>query len=101
MTRPQRIDDHRSRAALRAKRLSDFDPSAAAAHLGIFGLPFPPHESEIIIIPAPYEATTSYGNGTSMAPEAILKASYQVDLFERASQDHRVRTHGSSPHEAW
>jgi agmatinase len=60
-----------------------FDPNAAAtADSGIFGLPFTPEDSKIVLIPVPYEATTSYGGGTSNGPAAILEASKQVDLFD-------------------
>jgi len=61
-----------------------FDPDAAAAHgSGIYGLPFTPDEAHVIVIPVPYEATTSYGGGTSRGPEAVFEASKQVDLFDR------------------
>lgn len=60
-----------------------FDPNAAAtSHSGIFGLPFNEKESALILVPVPWEVTTSYGGGTSRAPAAILKASHQVDLFD-------------------
>ena len=60
-----------------------FDPDAAAtAGSGIYGLPFKPHESKVVVIPVPYEATTSYGGGTSRGPAAVLEASKQVDLFD-------------------
>ncbi len=60
-----------------------FDPNAAAApDSGIFGLPFTPEDSKIVLIPVPFEATTSYGGGTSNGPRAILEASKQVDLFD-------------------
>ncbi len=63
--------------------MSKFDPNAAAsADSGIFGLPFTEEESAIIYIPVPWEATTSYGGGTSDGPAAILEASKQVDLFD-------------------
>jgi agmatinase len=59
-----------------------FDPNAAASsNSGIFGLPFTPEESALVLLPVPWEATTSYGGGTSRGPEAILAASRQVDLF--------------------
>ncbi|MDP4220358.1 MAG: hypothetical protein Q8896_07965, partial [Bacteroidota bacterium] len=32
-------------------------------------------KSKIVILPAPYEKTTSYGGGTGKAPAAIIKAS--------------------------
>ncbi len=60
-----------------------FDPSAAAsADAGIFGLPFDRASSRIVLVPVPFEATTSYGGGTAEGPEAILEASMQVDLLD-------------------
>src|SRR3990167_7742622 len=60
-----------------------FDKNAAAAKdSGIFGLPFTVNESKLILIPVPWEATTSYGSGTSQGPKAILAASKQVDLYD-------------------
>ncbi|MFL5343744.1 MAG: agmatinase family protein [Hyalangium sp.] len=60
-----------------------FDPSAAApADSGIFGLPHSPDEAHVVLVPVPFEATTSYGGGTSEGPGAILHASRQVDLFD-------------------
>jgi agmatinase len=35
-----------------------------------------------VILPVPYEETTSYLKGTALGPEAILKASYQIELFD-------------------
>src|SRR3954453_17858611 len=60
-----------------------FDPDAAASGGGIYGLPFTTHDAHVIVIPVPYEATTSYGGGTSRGPEAVFKASKQADLFDR------------------
>ena len=62
--------------------MNQFDPNGAAEFDGIFGLPYEFENSELVIIPVPWEATTSYGGGTSKGPEAILEASYQVDLFD-------------------
>lgn len=60
-----------------------FDPNAAAApDSGIFGLPFSPEDSKVVLIPVPFEATTSYGGGTADGPAAILEASRQVDLYD-------------------
>ncbi len=62
---------------------ASFDPDAAApAESGIYGLPFTPEESKVIVVPVPFEATTSYGGGTSEGPAAVLEASKQVDLFD-------------------
>src|SRR5262245_26144861 len=60
-----------------------FAPNAAAApDSGIFGLPFTPDQAGVVLVPVPFEATTSYGGGTSEGPNAILHASRQVDLFD-------------------
>jgi agmatinase len=41
------------------------------------------HEnSRVVIVPVPYEATTSYGKGTKNGPSAVLEASQQVELFD-------------------
>ena len=42
----------------------------------------PAKEAEAVILPIPYEATTSYGAGTRQGPEAILAASRQVELWD-------------------
>ena len=39
-------------------------------------------KSKIAILPVPYEATTSYGKGTSKGPAAILDASHFVEFFD-------------------
>lgn len=63
--------------------MSYFNPNAAAgADSGVFGLPYTETESALVLIPVPWEATTSYGGGTSEGPSAILNASKQVDLFD-------------------
>ena len=60
-----------------------FDPNAAAApDSGIYGLPHEPAESGVVLIPVPWEVTTSYRPGTARGPQAILEASRQVDLFD-------------------
>jgi len=41
-----------------------------------------PENSRVAIVPCPYEATVSYGGGTSRGPDAILTASHQVELFD-------------------
>lgn len=62
---------------------TSFDPNAAATEdSGIYGLPFTPDEAQLVLLPVPWEATTSYGSGASLAPDAIFNASKQVDLFD-------------------
>lgn len=66
----------------KAAKIKRFDPnSPGAANAGIYGLPFTPEESDIVLLPVPWEVTTSYGGGTAHGPSAILEASFQVDLF--------------------
>lgn len=63
--------------------LPSFDPDAPAGlNSGIYGLPFTPEQAGVVILPVPFEATTSYGGGTSEGPSAVLEASRQVDLFD-------------------
>jgi len=38
--------------------------------------------AKFVVLPIPYEATTSYLKGTAKAPEAIITASGQVELFD-------------------
>lgn len=66
------------------EKIKNFDPSQPGlADESIFGLPFTAEESEIIIIPVPWEVTVSYGAGASDGPETILDASFQVDLHHQ------------------
>src|ERR687885_2444193 len=39
--------------------------------------------SKVIVLPIPYELTTSYGQGTRQGPRALLQASQQVELYDR------------------
>ncbi len=38
--------------------------------------------SRVVLLPVPYEQTTSFGKGTASGPEAILAASAQVELYD-------------------
>lgn len=60
-----------------------FDPNAPAQPgSGIFGLPYEEAEARVVLLPVPWEATTSYGGGAAQGPGAILHASAQVDLYD-------------------
>ena len=48
--------------------------------------PLPLKEAEVVIVPIPYEATTSYGAGARYGPEAILAASRQVELWDEEGE---------------
>ena len=47
------------------------------------------------VIPAPYEKTVSYGEGTAQGPEAILEASFQLEAYDGVSCPctHGIFTH--------
>jgi agmatinase len=63
--------------------LANYDPNRVSnPENNIFGLPSNEEDARLIIVPVPWEVTVSYGAGTARAPEAILKASMQVDLFD-------------------
>ena len=63
--------------------MAKFDPNAPALPAsGIFGLDDTQASAKVVLIPVPFEATTSYGGGTASGPRAILEASKQVDLFD-------------------
>ncbi len=62
---------------------TSFDPNAPAGlDSGIYGLPFGESDASVVIVPVPWEVTTSYGGGTAQGPAAILAASRQVDLYD-------------------
>lgn len=63
--------------------MTDFNPNLASPKdSGIFGLPYSFEQAALILLPIPWEVTTSYGGGTSLGPQAIFHASKQIDLFD-------------------
>ncbi|MEZ6186408.1 MAG: agmatinase family protein [Planctomycetota bacterium] len=48
----------------------------------IFGVEVDPSDARVVLIPVPFEATTSYGRGAAGGPRAILEASPQIDFFD-------------------
>lgn len=53
-----------------------------ATPFNFLGIPeVDPAEAWVVILPVPFEGTTSYGQGTAAGPEAIIKASRQVELY--------------------
>jgi agmatinase len=68
--------------------LTNYDPNSVAnPNNNIFGLPTNEDDARLVILPIPWEVTVSYAAGTARAPEAILKASMQVDLFDPDTPD--------------
>lgn len=64
----------------KADIISSFNPNSPGLPDQLFGLPFTPETSELVIIPVPWEVTVSYHSGTAKGPEAIRAASTQVDV---------------------
>lgn len=62
--------------------MSTFDPSGPAQHDGVYGLPTRAEDARVVLVPVPWEPTTSYRKGTAGGPANILEASRQVDLFD-------------------
>lgn len=59
-----------------------FDPNGVGiANGNLFGFPVTEQEADIVMIPIPWDATASYGKGTSDGPQAILDASTQLDFY--------------------
>lgn len=45
------------------------------------------------VLPVPYEKTVSYGGGTSLGPQAIIKASEQLETWDGKSNPSRLGIH--------
>ncbi|MCC5919895.1 MAG: agmatinase family protein [Cyclobacteriaceae bacterium] len=60
--------------------IKQFDINGVGAKGSLFGLPFTEQQSDIIVLPVPWEVTVSYAAGTARGPKAILDASPQLDL---------------------
>jgi agmatinase len=53
-----------------------------------------PESARVWIIPAPLEATVSYGRGTGNGPLAIINASHQVELYDREFMSEPAHEYG-------
>lgn len=68
--------------------MSNFDPNGVGiANGNLFGFPVSEAEADIVIIPIPWDATASYGKGTSEGPKVILEASTQLDFYHPKLKD--------------
>lgn len=63
--------------------MMDFDPNnSAPENSGLFALPFTVDEAAVVIVPVPWDATSSQGHTSAGAPDAIEVASKYVELFD-------------------
>ena len=61
----------------------------------LFGLPkVSADDADVVIVPVPWDVTTSYRPGTSGAPNAILEASSQIDYYVPGIRDTTSITYG-------
>ncbi len=68
--------------------LSNFNPNSVGnPNNNIFGLPTSEEDARLVIVPVPWEVTVSYNAGTARAPDHLLNASLQVDLFDPEHKD--------------
>ncbi len=67
---------------------SFFNPNGVGLKNGNFiGLPFTQESAQVVLLPVPWDVTVSYNEGTAFAPEKILEASTQLDLFDLDTKD--------------
>lgn len=64
--------------AARESRLRAVEPVFLGEELGLTTY----ERARVVVLPAPLEATVSYGHGTAAGPQALLDASTQVELFD-------------------
>ncbi|MDO8509675.1 MAG: agmatinase family protein [bacterium] len=69
------------------EKIKNYNPNMIYTNNNLFGLPFTNEESEVVVIPVPWEVTVSFRAGTAKGPEAIREASYQVDLYDEDVAD--------------
>jgi agmatinase len=63
--------------------LDNYDPSGVGQVNGnLFGLPCDRDSANLIVFGVPWEVTVSYNAGTAAAPQRILDASPQLDLYD-------------------
>ena len=66
--------------------LKTFNPNGVGVDNGTYyGLPFTPEEAALVLVSAPWDVTVSYGAGTALAPDALIEASTQLDLYDASA----------------
>ncbi len=68
--------------------ISKYNPNKPGVVNGRFmGLPFTEETAGCILLPVPWDVTTSFTEGTGAASVNILEASYQLDLCDKDHPD--------------
>lgn len=60
--------------------MTGYNPNTVGQKGSIFGYPYSVNESDLVLIPVPWDVTVSHGAGTSNAPELVLNESSQLDF---------------------
>ncbi len=69
--------------AMNEKDTVVFDPEGVGVRNGnYFGMPFAPDDAALVLISVPWDVTSSYGEGSSAAPDAIIEESTQLDFYD-------------------
>lgn len=80
--------------------MDDFDQLAAPGYPIFLGSEFThpaPEDAYFHILPVPYEASVSYGGGTSLGPAAILEASWQLETWDGKSNPSKLGIYTHPP----
>ena len=69
----------------------DFDINGVGVPNGqYFGFPYSLEQADLVYLPIPWDATTSYQKGTALGPQAMLEASTQLDFLILAYRKHGI-----------
>lgn len=80
----------------------NFNPDdTGVANGNYFGFPFTVEESKLVLISAPWDVTVSYNEGTATAPEAIIEASIQVEIYDPHNPDAWQQGIATLPVDKW
>ncbi|MBY5958414.1 agmatinase family protein [Membranicola marinus] len=65
--------------------IKNYNPNNPGVVNGQFmGLPFKEEDAHCVLLPVPWDVTTSFAEGTATAPMNILASSYQLDIGDHA-----------------
>lgn len=65
---------------------NNFDPDGVGIRNGnYFGFTFTDKEARLHLLSVPWDVTSSYGEGSSSAPDAIIEESTQLDFYDTVS----------------
>lgn len=66
--------------------LENFDPNGVGVDNGAyFSMPFTIEQAKLVLVSAPWDVTVSYADGASIAPDAIIEASTQLDFYDSSA----------------